>query len=173
MENIFHHTVLSKNKNLFWLILLTFKWHRNPMSAFSAKQCMYKCPTEGGDIIQGIQIQLSGKTLLGYMSVSLKNNWGIWNNDVSVSYMSLSGVKRAALPKNRKITLYFPPTHCFNKRVSVHQRQTLLCTISSTFPKRSSLCVPGRPFGSGANHKSYLISMKGALSQRFCSGHIW
>lgn len=111
--------------------------------------------------------------LLGYIGVSLKNNWGNWNNDVSVSYMSLSGVKRAAWPKKRNITLYFPPTHCFNKRVSVHQRQTLLCTISSTFPKRSSLCVPGRPFGSGANHKSYLISMKGALSQRFCSGHIW
>lgn len=82
-----------------------------------------------------------------------------------------------------KFRFMWPPAarqlpHCQHTQTHAH---TVLIKVIRCM--RSRLCsgpsacgfqgVPGRPVGCGADHNSYLITVKGALTQRFCPGHIW
>lgn len=58
-------------------------------------------------------------------------------------------------------------THVHSCNIShwVQEKQALFCTINLWIPTFASGC--------GADHHSYLVTVKGALAQPFCPGHIW
>lgn len=65
-------------------------------------------------------------------------------------------------------------THCFNKSLSVLQSRACARCCQVEVSEVFLLSVfQADLLGSGANNNSQLITMKGALTQRFCPGHIW